>query len=1034
MTSWSAGQHVRLHDDPGQIGVVTGRTREHGDTLWVQVAFPSGNQYYADYELEALDAAPADPYELVRSGRFGRGEDLRRELTRIQLSGRLANLIYSLDTTDTDFYAHQFKPVLSFLESPSNGLLIADEVGLGKTIEAGLIWTELRARLDARRLLVVCPAMLREKWRDELRRRFGIRGDLVNASELLTVLREPKESWPADRALIGSLQGLRPAGDWENVDTQGDRARLARHLDEQADAEPLFDLVVIDEAHYLRNPASLSAAFGRLLREVTAHLVLLSATPINTRADDLFELLRLVDPESFRYGEQFQQVLLANRPLIRAREAVLDRRCGADAVLDALRQARGHSLLAGSRQLQNLIASCEAGLEPDTREKRIELANRIERVNLLAHAVSRTRKAEVQERRVVRRVHVEVVPLTEPERELYAQVTDAVRSYAWRKDIGDGFLLAMPQRQVSSSMVAACTSWLGRDYMLDDESLYECLALDADAAADSPLVHSIADGLAGQVDLDTLTRHDSKYLRLHTVLGDYLREHPDEKVVVFSYFRPTLRYLAKRLERDGITSCVLMGGMRESKQDVIDRFRDTPETRVLLSSEVASEGVDLQFCRVLVNYDLPWNPMRIEQRIGRIDRLGQQAESIAIWNLCYADTIDERIVTRLYQRLNLFETALGSMEEVLGNEIAQLTQDLLSHRLTPDEEARRIDQTAQAIEKVRQQQEELERQAATMIAHGGYILEQVNAAHTFRKKISGEDLAGFVRDYLERHAPGHTLRQPGAEPLELDLRLPAVTAARYADFLQARHLLGQSRLGTGEEIRCRFENRVTVGKSRVETISQFHPLPRFIGEELARLGAEDGAWPVVALRLDRRRAELPFVPEPGVYAFALLLTSFTGIRTEEELLALAWREGAAEPLAADPSMDLVNAAKRHGDDWPGVAGECSLEQLADLTQDSFERLLGIYANKRRAMEASNHDRIQFQIDALERHRQRKLTQIEERLARLRAAGRSRRVIVATEGQRHKLEERIRVQHERLQERRGLRSDRLEVCRGLISVE
>ena len=116
-----------------------------------------------------------DAFDLLERGRFGRISDLRRNLTFIQLSGRLANVVYSMDATNTDFLAYQYKPVLNFLDSPSNGILIADEVGLGKTIEAGLIWTELRARDDAcRRLVVVCPAMLRDKWSLELEGKFGI--------------------------------------------------------------------------------------------------------------------------------------------------------------------------------------------------------------------------------------------------------------------------------------------------------------------------------------------------------------------------------------------------------------------------------------------------------------------------------------------------------------------------------------------------------------------------------------------------------------------------------------------------------------------------------------------------------------------------------------------------------------------------------------------------------------------------------------------------------------------------------------------
>ena len=160
---------MRLKSDPGRTGICTGRVRERAGTCMVQVRFGSSSAtWYPDFELEFIEEPPPEDAEALRTGRFGRAVDLRRKMTHIQLSGRLADLVYSMNTTNTDFYAHQYKPVLSFLESPSRGLLIADEVGLGKTFEAGLIWTELRARVDARRLLVVCPKMLCEKWRLEI--------------------------------------------------------------------------------------------------------------------------------------------------------------------------------------------------------------------------------------------------------------------------------------------------------------------------------------------------------------------------------------------------------------------------------------------------------------------------------------------------------------------------------------------------------------------------------------------------------------------------------------------------------------------------------------------------------------------------------------------------------------------------------------------------------------------------------------------------------------------------------------------------
>ena len=179
-----AGVRVRRIADPGRIGVTTGRRREFAGKERVQVQFPDRAEFIAADQIEVVES-DEDFWDQIKKGRFGRALNLRQTLTFHRLSGRLGNVIYSMQTTNTDFYAYQFKPVLKLLNSPTNGILIADEVGLGKTIEAGLIWTELRARFDARRLLVVCPAMLREKWQEELRERFGVSPKLTDVGNLL---------------------------------------------------------------------------------------------------------------------------------------------------------------------------------------------------------------------------------------------------------------------------------------------------------------------------------------------------------------------------------------------------------------------------------------------------------------------------------------------------------------------------------------------------------------------------------------------------------------------------------------------------------------------------------------------------------------------------------------------------------------------------------------------------------------------------------------------------------------------------------
>ncbi len=219
--------------------------------------------------------------------------------------------------------------------------------------------------------------------------------------------------------------------------------------------------LVYSEAHYLRNPETQSAVIGRLLREVSEHIVLLSATPINNRSSDLYQLLQLVDPDSFYTNQRFPEVLAANEPLVRARNLALDTNSTGEQIQKQLEAAREHPIMEHNYQLQGLLNE-EISIEfLSETANRIELANRIERINLLVHTVNRTRKVEVQEWKVVREAVSYFVDLNKESSEwqFYTDVTNAVRQYALLNEISDGFLLSPPQRQMSSCMYAAARSW-----------------------------------------------------------------------------------------------------------------------------------------------------------------------------------------------------------------------------------------------------------------------------------------------------------------------------------------------------------------------------------------------------------------------------------------------------------------------------------------------------------------------------------------------------------------------------------------------
>ncbi len=1001
------GDRVRIQTSPSRVGTVTRRSRQVGDRRQLYVQFPDGVFPVYEEQLELADE-PINPLDLLLDGTMARANELRRLLTHVRLSGRLANLIYSMETTNTDFYAYQFKPVLKFLNTPAKGILIADEVGLGKTIEAGLIWTELRSRLDYRRLLVLCPAVLVEKWRAELRNRFGVRAETCDAKELLRRLQSGGGSPHADDScVVCSISSLRPRRNWDDDEkaptTPG--SKLARYLREKSGDEPLFDLVIIDEAHYLRNPETLTNTAGVLLASVAERVLLLSATPIHLRSRDLFQILQIADEDTFSSLEAFDAILAANAPLVRLRDQLLAQRLTIADLREGLNEAAGHPYLAESRQLAALRDSLGSGDPLADPERRSEIAERLDQINLLGNVISRTRKREVEEWRVIRDAVPEQVPMTSLEAEFYAEVTGTVRQFAQKRDAREGFLLVTPQRQMSSSMPAAVRAWRKKAGSTPDTTL-EDFGFETEDDDRPTVAGEIVAALGTLPSYEALRRDDSKYQRLAARLQTFWREHPGEKVVIFSYFLETLAYLLERLAEDSVKAIVLSGAAGIDKNEVLSAFASPSGPTVLLSSEVGSEGVDLQFCRVLVNYDLPWNPMRLEQRIGRLDRLGQRATKIVIWNLMYADTIDSRIYNRLYERLELFTLTLGGLEATLGDEIRDLTNELLREDLSADQEAARIDQSAQALVNLRKEEERLEDEAPSLVAYGDYILNQVKAARELKRWITGEDLRAYVVDYLRQHYPGTRIEQRPStrHPLTYDIALTPEAKVELADYLAKAGLSGRTRLAQAETtpVRCIFENKVvTSDLARAERISQTHPLVRFVGHQQA--GELDGATsPPFAIRL--ASADTPPGVPPGTYAFVLYRWSIEGLQHREKLVWSSVRLDPALPLlSSDVAERLLMNASLHGADWLDVVSsldrELALRAIVEVClPDAEARCQQLSESEANA----DIDRANIQRATVQRHLERQLAIRLRTIEELRRKGRTRQ-IPAFEGQIRKLE-------------------------------
>ena len=1018
---------VRLKGGSFRIGFLNGKKRLRQGRRLLQVMFPDRTQWIPEDQIEIILQEQENPVDLLKAGKFARPVDLRRCLTHIRLTGKLADIIYSMETTNTDFYPYQFKPVLRFLQSPSNALLIADEVGLGKTIEAGLIWKELQSRFDHRKLVVLCPAMLRDKWKWELKSKFGIKADIVNAREMLQRFQDPNDRMQG-YALISSLEGTRPHKNWEydNEKNYGSK-KLARHLRSVENTDIVADLLIIDEAHYLRNPESQTHELGQLFRPVVEQLLLLTATPIHNYNQDLFSLLGLLDRDVFRRPEDLAAILNANRHLVRARDIVLSNNAMEDMLEHELEKAAGEALLRHSQQLNWIRKQYSTSQWLKSTKRRAELASRLEKINPLAYVITRTRKRDVKEWRVIREPIAEAVDMTTNEAEFYKRITETVIRYAQQHDAHERFLLATPQRQMSSSMAASLRAWTRRRDNIDDT------AVAAEAFEEmGPLTMEICQHAPQYGDLPQLIRHDSKYARVRDILQDFFNNYPQEKLIIFSTFRETLAYLYERLKSDGIKGIVLHGGVKKPKDEILRTFKTDASIQVLLSSEVGSEGIDLQFCRVLINYDLPWNPMRVEQRIGRLDRLGQGAEKISIWNLFYAQTIDDRIYRRLYEKLDLCRTALGDFEGILGDEMQKLTMELLSGNLTVEQQEHRIDQTAQALENLKLEQEHLESQASSLMAYGDYILNQVHMAHNLRRWISGSDLRSYVTDFFGAYYPGCIFRQLDEDTLDYEIHLTPEAASQLEDFIQTHNKSKQTLLlRSSHQAIYRFENRTntSIGTSK-EFISQFHPLVQFVSEKISQ--QEEQLTPAVVARISVSVFDDDKISE-GLYVLVCDRWSAGGLQTVEKL-AFAARSLKNESviLSSSQAEQLANMCSHCGTDWFEARSQLDFKYAAEVADQLFAQLEEEYRDFVEDLRRQNEDRVNLQLENLDRHKAQQLDSLNNVLKKHRLHGRDS-LVKATQGRIKAMEERISRNKIKAERSRKLTYTRDEAIVAIIDV-
>ena len=984
-----AGARVRLKGDPGVVGLVTSAPPvERANRIFIEVELPTGKRSYPANQLELAETAPDALVDLA-AGKLSSPADLRRCLTHLRMTGRLADMIYSMGATNTDFHAYQFKPVLKLLNSPSRGLLIADEVGLGKTIEAGLVWTELVARFSCRRLLIVCPKALVDKWRDELRSKFNVDARICDASALIELLKDDQERREGFAA-IASLSSLRPPRGWndptENV--EGARATLARLLADANDEER-FDLVIFDEAHHLRNLETMNHKLAQLLTSTADYKLFLSATPINLRANDLRALLKLIDPDIFEREWLFDVLQTENAPLVEAWEAARNPKVTLEALKELVDELPEGQVLKTGERLKRLRAELEAG-PPDTPETRVRLAARLEEMSLLGSIVNRTRRRDVVEFRVERRPQTARWQMSPVERQFYDAATARIEQYAWERDLNERFLLAQSQRLLASSLPAAFRHWGERSGLLslDEEE-------EGPQATPGPLVGALGDVCTDADILRELELSDTKVKRLVSVLERLAEHDANQKIIIFSSFRRTIDYLARRLAEAGYQALQLHGGIAESRQDTVTRFADAAGGTILLTSEVGGEGLDLQFCRTLINFDLPWNPMKVEQRIGRIDRIGQASPTIDIVNLIAEATIEEMVYERLYERLGIIRQTLGDFEPILGKMVRDIELMLADPSLTDEERERQLEQAAQVAESLKREAELLEREAPGLVAHGDSILQKVREANAPHKMLTPADLRDYLAGTLVGAFDGTRFEPiPGISIEAYDVRLSPRAQAEFTRFRESNGRRYSTKFArdaaTGVQVAF-GRNPDPLRHRHIEPVPMTHPLARFAAhtrnERLSGIAPRPATAFIVAQSADWKMA-------PGRYVVAIEKWSIDAVLPVDRLAF----SGAPISNGNILDDDLVERILMEGLAREPRMIQLTPEDLALVRKALDERVLpalrAVRTDFEQAEAARHYDLAETQRALIVEHSARRQREAEGRIRELRLAGGDGRMRVA----------------------------------------
>lgn len=483
---------------------------------------------------------------------------------------------------------HQLEVAKRVVEDMNGKAILADEVGLGKTIEAGLILKEYMIRGLVKKALILVPASLVTQWANELTSKFYIPA----------VAQKKSYVWEQYDVVVSSI----------------DTAKRNPHRDIIFQQD--YDLIIIDEAHKLKNNKTKNYEFVQSLKK--KFCLLLTATPIQNRISEIFNLVSLLKPGHLGNESAFYEKYKRD-----------------------------------SRSL-------------DDNEHLKQLVNKV---------MIRNRRADTGIEWTDR--HVETIPIefSQEEQQLYDAISELRSEDNWMAT--SAFSIMTLQREACSSREAVFVTL--KNMLAKQES-------------PSPAYEQQIQTLAEKVQAIQRNSKAEKALELIRNI--------DDKVIIFTEYRATQMYLQWFLKQNGITSVPFRGGFKRGKKDWM-RELFQKHAQVLIATEAGGEGINLQFCHHIINFDLPWNPMRLEQRIGRVHRLGQEKD-VHIYNFATKGTVEEHVLKLLHEKISLFEKVVGELDDILsklefGN-FEDYLIDIFGHSTSEGEMKIKMDNLASMIQ------------------------------------------------------------------------------------------------------------------------------------------------------------------------------------------------------------------------------------------------------------------------------------------------------------------------------------------------